>query len=146
MTVTAHSLVGASIATKIPNPFLGISLAIFSNFILDMIPHWDTGTNWRKRPLVKTFFFTAIDVILGMSAAFLIFYQKTNPLYLLTVIFCASLPDWLEAPYLFLAWDFPPFSWFYRIQSKFHAKDGSFGGIITQIMVVLPIVAFASMR
>lgn len=143
MTVTAHSLIGASIAVKIPNPLIAIPLAIVSNTLLDMVPHWDTGTGWRQRPIVKTFFITAVDVFVGMTLAFLIFFQKTNPLYLMTVTFSASLLDWIEAPYIFLGWNFPPFSWFYKVQSRFHAKDGSLFGILTQVIVVLPIVAWA---
>jgi hypothetical protein len=144
MTATAHSLVGASIGSLLPNPYLSIPAAVVSNLLMDLIPHWDTGTGWRQRPRLVTFIMTGIDVILGLILAFLIFYPKTNSLYLISVIFAATLPDYLEAPYLFLGWDFPPFSWFYRFQSKFHARDGTFWGIVTQIAIVSPIVYLAS--
>lgn len=143
MTATAHSLVGASIGSLLPNPYLAIPSAVISNFLMDLIPHWDTGTGWHNRPKIITFFATGIDVLLGLLIAFLLFSQKINPFYLLSLIFAATLPDYLEAPYLFLGWDFPPFSWFYQFQSKFHARDGTFWGIISQIIVVMPIVLFS---
>ncbi|MBI2012734.1 hypothetical protein HYS90_02270, partial [Candidatus Curtissbacteria bacterium] len=49
MTATAHALIGASIAAKITNPYLGIPLAIISHFVADLIPHWDAGTNHREK-------------------------------------------------------------------------------------------------
>lgn len=143
MTATAHSLVGASIGRLLPNPFLSIPTAILSNLLMDLIPHWDTGTGWRQRPRIVTFIMTGIDVILGAVLAFLFFYPKTNSLYLISVIFAATLPDWLEAPYLFLGWNFPPFSWFYQFQSKFHVKNGLPLGILTQVLVVAPILLLA---
>lgn len=143
MTATTHSLVGASIGKLLPNPYFSIPLAIVSNFLMDLIPHWDTGTGWRNRPKILTFLATGIDVALGLALAFLLFGKKTNPIYLAILVFAATLPDWLEAPYLFLGWDFPPFSWFYKFQSKFHSKNGLPWGIITQIIIVVPIIAFA---
>lgn len=143
MTATAHCLTGASIASFLPNPFLSVPLSIASNFLMDLIPHWDTGTGWRNRPKIFTLLATGIDVTLGFALAFIIFSKKINSAYLLLNIFAATLPDWLEAPYLFLGWDFPPFSWFYRLQSKLHARNGLPWGIITQVIIVLPLVALS---
>lgn len=146
MTATAHSLAGASIGKIVPNPVLAIPLAILSNLLMDLVPHWDTGTNWRNRPRAITFFATGIDVVLGLFLSFLVFGKTTNSLYLISVVFAATLPDWLEAPYLFFGWNFPPFSWLYQFQSKFHAKNGLPGGIISQILVVFPLLLFAYLR
>lgn len=146
MTATSHSLVGASLAKLIPNPYLAIPLALFSNFIMDLIPHWDTGTGWHDRPKIITFFMSGFDVLLGLGFSWWLFSSSVNPLYLLLVIFTATLADWAEAPYIFLNWDFPPFNWFYRVQSKFHGRDGTILGVVTQIIVVLPIVWLALSR
>jgi len=143
MTATAHSLVGASIAKLSPNPYLAFPLAFASNFLLDIVPHWDTGTGWRNRPKIVTFFMSGGDVLLGLFLSFLVFQSQVNSLYLLFIILTATLPDYLEAPYLFLGWNFPPFSWFYQIQSKLHARNGLPLGIISQIVIVFPIVFFA---
>ncbi len=143
MTATAHSLTGASLASLIPNPLISIPLAFFSNFLMDLIPHWDTGTGWRQRPKLFTFIFSGFDVILGIVLGLVIFGKTTDIFYLLLMMFTATLADWLEAPYLFLGWNFPPFSWFYRFQSRFHSKKGFPLGLLTQIVTVLPLVIFA---
>ena len=39
MILTAHIVTGAAIASGIPNPLLGVPLALLSHFFLDMIPH-----------------------------------------------------------------------------------------------------------
>lgn len=146
MTATSHSLAGASLAKLIPNPYLSIPLALLSNFVLDFIPHWDTGTGWHNRPKIITFLMTGFDVFLGLLLSWWLFSSTVNPLYLLIVIFAATLPDWIEAPYLFLNWDFPPFNWFYRLQSRFHGRDGTIWGVVTQIIVILPLVWLALSR
>lgn len=143
MTATAHSLVGAALAVKIGNPALAVPLAFASNFLLDVVPHWDVGTNWHDRPLIKTFIFAAMDVFLGLSLSLLLFSHSVNISYLLSMILVATLADWLEAPYIFLGLRIPPFYWFYKIQSKLHWKNDGWLGVLTQITVVLPIVAWA---
>lgn len=146
MTATSHSLVGASLAKLMPNPYLAILLALFSNFVLDLIPHWDTGTGWHHRPKIITFMMSGLDVFSGLIFSWWLFSSSVNPLYLLIIILTATLPDWLEAPYIFLNWDFPPFNWFYHVQSRFHGRDGTIWGVVTQIIVVLPLVWLALSR
>lgn len=143
MTATAHSLVGAVIAAKIGNPALAIPIAFASNFLLDVVPHWDVGTHWHDRPIAKTFLYAALDVFLGLGLSLLLFSHSTNFSYLLFMIFVATMADWLEAPYIFLKLKIPPFYWFYQIQSKFHKKDGSWFGVLTQFAVILPLLLWA---
>ena len=145
MTATAHSLVGACIAVKIGNPALAILIAFASNFLLDIVPHWDVGTHWHNRPLLKTFIYAGIDVFLGLGLSLLLFAHSVNLSYLLFLIFIATLADWLEAPYIFLKLKIPPFYQFYKIQSRFHKKDGSWFGVFTQFAVVLPLLLWAKL-
>ncbi len=143
MTATAHTLVGVSLGKLIPNPYISLPIVFLSNFVLDAVPHWDTGTGWHSRPKIVTFFISAIDVFLGIILAWIIFHNQLNPVYLFSLVFTATLADWAESPYIFLGWDIPPFNWFYKIQSKYHAKDGTFWGVLTQIIVVVPLVLLA---
>lgn len=83
---------------------------------------------------------TALDVLLGFGLSFWLFGEKLGPVFLFLMIIAATLPDYLETPYIFLGWDFPPFIWFYKIQSKIHARDGTFWGILTQIIIVAPLI------
>lgn len=143
MTATTHALTGASLGSLIPNPFLALFLSLVSNFLLDLLPHWDVGTGWRQRRKFLTFIFAGIDVLVGFSLGFWLFGNQIDLPYLFLLMLTATLADWLEAPYLFLNWNFPPFSWFYQLQSKLHWRDGTFWGIVSQIVIVVPLVFLA---
>lgn len=145
MTSTAHSLVGAAIAAKLGNPVLAIPLVFASHFLLDCVPHWDTGTSWHDRPKKVTFVYSALDVFLGIGLSLLLFAPGVNPLYLLLMIFISTLPDWLQSPYIFWNIKLPPFYWFYKLQSKLNSKDGSWFGIATQLVIVIPLLLWAKL-
>lgn len=140
MTATAHALVGGAIAASIPNPALGISLALASHLILDMIPHWDFGLGWRNKS--RTLFMAEgfFDLGVGLVSSYLIFGAHVNLIYFLTVVFASLAFDILTAPYWFFKWHFPPFSWAYRIQSQVNAKAKLPWGIFTQAITVMGFV------
>lgn len=144
MTATAHSLVGVSLGKLVPNPYLALGLVFASNFILDAVPHWDVGTGWHRRTKVLTFIYSFLDVALGLGLAFFFFSGQLAPVYILLLVLTSTLADYLESPYIFLGWNFPPFIWFYKIQSRLHSRDGTLWGIMTQVIVVLPLVFLAS--
>lgn len=132
MTETAHLILGAAIASKVPNPILASVLAISSHILLDIVPHWDTGTNWRKRSIKKTILYTGIDLGLGTAVSLALFGKSTPLPYLLFIMFLSTLPDWLEAPYFF-GFKVFPFSNIYKIQHALHKKKQLPWGLITQI-------------
>lgn len=136
MTETAHLLVGAAIASQTSNPVLALPLALMSHIALDMVPHWDTGTNWRSRPVVKTVLYTILDVAIGLTVSLALFINKAPLPYLLLVMFVSTLPDWLEGPY-FLGWKFPPFSTIYKLQHIFHKKQQLPAGLVKQALVLI---------
>lgn len=137
MTATAHALVGGALATAFPNnPVLGISLALLSHPLLDMIPHWDEGWGWRQKDKLRLFAECSIDLSAGVIATFVLFGAGVNVWYLLACIGAAILWDVLEAPYLILNWHFPPFNYFYKIQSKMQGKAALPWGIVTQVVTV----------
>ena len=81
MIITPHFLVGAAIATNIPNPILGLPLAFLSHFFLDFIPHRDypafqkiSAREGRKGPLAK-FFRESLTGFLKVTAAFSIAFS-----------------------------------------------------------------------
>lgn len=101
---TAHTLVAGAIAAKIGNPALALPLAFASHFVLDSIPHWDFGTNWRTRTKFATGMFAIIDTIVGLSLAWVLYAHKVPPLLLGSCLILSVIPDWLEAPwYIFFA-------------------------------------------
>jgi hypothetical protein len=139
MTITAHALVGGAIAAAIPNPMLGFSLALLSHPLLDIIPHWDEGWNWRKKGKIRLFAECFIDLSIGVLLTYL-FFGSVPVWYLLLAIFGSILPDLLEAPYLFLGWRFRPFCWFYKMQSNIQGKVRLPWGILTQVATVALVI------
>jgi len=104
MMATAHMLVAGAIATRMTDPVLASSMALASHFMLDSIPHWDFGTNWRKRTKAATGIFASIDMIIGFIIAYLLFHGRVPSLVLIPSLIFSVLPDWLEAPwYIFFA-------------------------------------------
>lgn len=136
MTATAHALVGGAIAAAIPDPSIGLPLAAISHPLMDLIPHWDVGFNWRKTPKLKLFRDSVLDLTLGVTLAYLLFGQQVNLLYFIGAVFFSEVWDLLEAPYWFLKWDFPPFSWIYEFGHRIQNKATPPFGIITQIITV----------
>lgn len=148
MTITAHILAGGAIAASVPNPYIGIPLAIVSHHIMDIIPHWDEGWGWREKPKFRLFAESFFDLCLGLLLGYAIFVQpgifglKTNLIYFLILSFFSIAADLLEAPYLFLNWKFPPFSTIYYIQHQLQGKAKLPWGILTQVATVAGIVLF----
>lgn len=136
MTATAHALIGASIATRIANPLIGIPLAILSHFIADLIPHWDEGTNHRQKSIVRIRLEAALDVLLGFSLVFLLFGNRIEPVYLYSMVIAAQLPDWLKTPSWMFGLKVPPFSWLDWLGHKIQNRLQLPWGLVTQVVVV----------
>lgn len=146
MTATGHALVGTVIAAKVGNPALAIPVALASHFLCDALPHWDTGYAREKKSKARFVTESAIDVLLGFVLAYLLivlFFPSTSLFYAFLIIIVAQLPDWLTAPYLFLDWNFPPFTWIYECQKKFDSSIGLPWGAINQVVAVVALVFLA---
>ncbi len=149
MVAIAHALVGAAIANTVPDPALGATLSLTSHFIMDSIPHWDFGTHWRKRSKSMTGILSIADTGIGITLAYLLFHGKVSTPYLLTAIFLALIPDWMETPwYIFFAhakkhkparyagfFEKAAFG-IYQLENRFHSKMEFPLGLITQIVTV----------
>lgn len=149
MTATAHALVSAAIAAAIPNPALSLPLAFTSHFIMDVIPHWDFGTNWRDRSKSQTGMIAIIDTLIGFTVAYFLFAGKVSTPILLAAVTLGNLPDWMEAPYyIFFAkhkkdysqetagfWETVTYR-IYKMENIFHTKAQFPFGVITQLATV----------
>lgn len=143
MTSTTHSLVAISLALVIKNPALTLPVCFASNYILDTIPHWDFGFGWRQKTKKKILAEGVLDVVLSYFLVFLIqrfFFPEVSLLYLFASAFFAQLPDWLEVPYLLFNWKSQPFAFFYQIQHILHRRMDLPWGIVSQIIVCLPLL------
>src|SRR3989344_2191181 len=145
MTATAHALIGASIAVKVVNPILGIPLAIISHFVADLIPHWDAGTNHRKKSAMRLKVEAALDVLLGFALVMILFHTLAfdRPVYLFSMVISAQLPDWLEAPSWMFNFKVPPFSWVDWLGHKLQSRMQLPWGLVTQVVIVGLLVLFA---
>ncbi len=145
MTATAHALIGASIATKIVNPIIGIPLAIASHFVADLIPHWDAGTNHRKKTKLRLKTEAVLDVLLGFALVLILFKTQTiqNPIYMFSMVIAAQLPDWLAAPDFMFSFKVPPFSWMQKIGHETNTRMQLPWGLVTQVVTVGLMVYFA---
>jgi len=149
MLEITHALVAGVIAKDTQNPATAITLSFISHFILDAVPHWDFGTNWRGRRKLFTGIIAIADVFLGFILGYVLF-KDSVPLSLLFACITASMiPDWLEAPwYIFFATHtkkepaknagfFEHLTYrIYKIENSFHSKTGFPLGVITQIIVL----------
>ncbi len=145
MTATAHALVGGAIAASVPIPALGVTLAAASHPLLDMIPHWDFAIGWRKKNKFKLFAEASLDLIVGVTLTYLLFFKfeifgPVDLWYLLACIFFSLIWDFAQVPYWLLKWNFPPFSTFYKIQHEIQGKAKFPLGIFTQVGTVFGIL------
>lgn len=137
MLATTHALVGAAIVKQIPNTTLSLPLVFLSHFILDIIPHWDVLTNGKKRKLT-ILWQASLDVIISFIAIWFFFGRNNNNAAIFYLAaFISQLPDWIEAPYILLKYDFPPFSAAYKLQHILHYKLRLPWGILPQIPFLL---------
>lgn len=145
MTATAHALIGASLAAKITDPLIGIPLAIASHFVADMIPHWDAGTNHRKKTDARLRAEAALDVLLGVFLVLIIFKSLvlSDPIYLLSMVIAAQLPDWVAAPAVMYGIKVPPFSWMKTISHNTQFRMQLPWGLVTQVVIVGILVLYA---
>ncbi len=149
MTSTAHALVAGAIASRFSSPFEASSLALCSHYIMDSIPHWDFGTNWRERPKYMTGVIAIADTLIGISVSYMVFGRFLPfGLWAITVI-ASLLPDWLETPwYIFYARSnkhkptnnaslLERITYnVYKLPNVFHTKAPLPLGVITQIITV----------
>lgn len=150
MTATAHALVAAAIVAAIPDPRISLPLALASHFVMDAIPHWDFGTNWRARSKTATGAIAIFDTLLGFTVAYFAFGGKVELPILLAGVTLGNLPDWLEAPYyIFFAkrnkkaltgkatfWEKLTYR-IYKTENVFHAKAQLPFGLVTQVVTVV---------
>lgn len=146
-----HTLVGALIATKIPNPIISLPLAFASHFLVDRIPHWNPSlySEYKKfgRPTVKSTVVIVLDVILSLAAGLAIALQALPDISKFLVIifacFLAVLPDVIEGPFFYFGCKWPILMKLVNFQVKIQGKAKLPWGLITQLVVIgIVLVAF----
>lgn len=136
MTATAHALAAGVIASSVSDPTLGLTLSFISHPILDLVPHWDFGNNWRHKAKSRLLVESVTDLIFGIGVTYLLFGQNLTPWYFWGAVLLSEVWDILEAPYWFLGWKFFPFAWIYGIQSRMQGRLKLPWGLFSQLAVV----------
>lgn len=149
MTATAHALVAGAIASKFGDPATAILLSLASHYVMDSIPHWDFGTNWRLRPKHMTGFFAIAETTGGIALSYVFFGQHLSFMPWALAVLAAVIPDWLETPwYIFYARqdksgpgkhasliEKTAYA-FYKLPNIFHSKAQLPLGLVTQVLTV----------
>ncbi|MBI3577232.1 hypothetical protein HY086_04305 [Candidatus Gottesmanbacteria bacterium] len=150
MTATAHALVAGAIASRFTDPVTAGTLALVSHYVMDSIPHWDIGTNWRSRRRAATGLLAIGETGLAITLAYFLFSSNAPPFTLAVAVAASLLPDWAETPwYIFFAkqnkheptkraglMEQIAFA-FYKTQNVFHSKTQFPLGVLTQVATVL---------
>ncbi len=110
MLETPHVALGAAIATKIPNPYIALPLALLSHFVLDRIPHWNphfyTETKKYGKPTKQSTSLALVDSLaaLGLGLAIAGRSLPDTGKFAIIVLCCllAVLPDQIKTPFFFV--------------------------------------------
>ena len=148
MTATGHAVIGTVIAAKIGNPTLAIPIALASHVVADYFPHWDTATNRKTKTKARFWLDSILDVLVGIVISLFLLkfiFIGTSVAYAFVVIIAAIFLDILTAPYLFLDWKFPPFSWTYKFSKLFDSKLDKPWGVIGQAAVLTLLIILAKL-
>lgn len=101
-----HTLVGAAIATAIPNPLISLPLALASHFITDYIPHWNPHINTELKTTgeisTRSKIIIMADASLALTVGTYLAATRGNFVVIMLACFLAVAPDVAEIPYYFL--------------------------------------------
>jgi hypothetical protein len=144
MLETPHVVVGAAIATQIPNPLIALPLALASHFVLDKLPHWNphlySETDKYGKPSLNSTILTFIDLGFSLTLGTLIASRALPDFGYFATIMAAclvsALPDIVEAPYFFMGVRNKYLKRWINIQRSMQFDNGIVWGIITQILVL----------
>jgi len=143
MLSTTHSLASALIVTKVSSPILSFPLIIISHYLMDAVPHWDTGSGLSKglKSKKRAFYQTLIDLFIAALAVFFLFQLGKSPSPKLLFGFILGIsPDLIEAPALFLDCRPFPIKQLEKIHDYFHHSWSLPQGLIPQIVLILAII------
>ena len=136
-----HTLVGAAIATAIPNPAISLPLALASHFITDYIPHWNPHLNTELKTTGQISTRSKIIILADAGAALMLgtYIAATSGNFITIILACflAVLPDVAEIPYYFLGMKV---GWIEKLivwQRTHQWNVAPFWGLLTQAIVIL---------
>lgn len=144
-----HTLAGALIGSKFPNPLVAIPLAFFSHFFLDFIPHWNPHLYTEMKKFGQTTAVSkiivvldvAISIVAGMIIALRFFPDWSRILIILYCCFAAVSLDVIEGFYFFLGIRHPFLEGLIRFQLNHQGRASLITGLIVQAATIVIILA-----
>ena len=145
MLETPHVVVGAAIATFIPNPLIALPLAFGSHFVLEKVPHWNPHLNTEIKKYGKvtksSTIIVAVDVvlslILGITIASRVLPDTNHFMVILMACLMSVLPDLIEGPYFFLGIKQPFITKWIKFQKSIQNDASIMPGLLTQLITIL---------
>ncbi len=136
-----HAIVGAAIATAIPDPRISLPLALLSHFVTDYIPHWNPHLNTELKTTGHISTQSKIIILVDAGAALMLgtYIAAANGNFVIIILACflAVLPDVAEIPYYFLGmkigWIEKLIAW----QRTHQWNVSPFWGLLSQAVVIL---------
>ncbi len=145
MLETPHIFVASAIAAKTGNPILALSLAFFSHFVLDEVPHWNPHIMTKEGNVKvidpKSMKIIIADSVLALTAgsaialSFLPDFNKS--ILVITCCFLAVLPDLVEAPYIFLNYKKEYLRKWIFFQKKYQFNTNITWGLVSQLIIII---------
>ena len=161
MILSVHATFGAAVSAMIPShPLAGFVLGFASHFVLDAIPHKDydllsvestpdckmklAETIYKKFRLMRDMAVVSLDALVGLSLAFLFFFNPTHPFVFLAGALGALLPDFLS--FLYLLFKHKPLVMFFElhasvVHSKVILKLNQITGVLVQFCTITVLIA-----
>lgn len=136
MTLTAHAITGAALASLVPDqPLVGFAVGFLSHFVLDAIPHWDYKLNSKKedtnnhmnddmvinKDFLKDILKIGFDGLLGLLLSLIVFnfYFKFSVFIVLSGAIGAMMPDALQ--FVYMKWRHEPLTSLQKFHLWIHA-------------------------
>lgn len=139
-----HTIVGATIATKIGNPALSLPLAFLSHLVLDLVPHWNPRiykemnhkgqVSCRSRKIILADGLSALFA--GTFLALRFYPDLIRVAAILVACFLAVLPDLAEAPYFFAGSRNKHLLAYINLHRRFQLNGPFWLGISTQVVTI----------
>ncbi len=160
MTLTTHAVVGAAIASLIPeHPVLVFGVAFASHFVIDAIPHWDYPiASSSINPKIgapmkydKAFFRDLLtigaDALVGIFLSLWLFFSSPYVWVILLGACAGIIPDPLQ--FLYTRWRHEPLSSLQRFHRWIHTSYRMEGiplvGVFSQLVFLTFVVVCAKL-